>query len=103
VPIGDTPMVKYDPSAAREPRPDLRASFVAKFGLLAVGPAAAGPDEGVAVLVLNQPQRLCLMMGAAKSVMRAQAVPPTIIAPIIAKASRQPSEGTPMWARPRVA
>ena len=41
--------------------------------------------------------------GGTNSDMRAQAVPPTRTAPTIAKASRQPSDGTPIWASPNVA
>ena len=41
--------------------------------------------------------------GGTTSDMRAQAVPPTKTAPTIAKASRQPSDGTPIWASPNVA
>ena len=40
--------------------------------------------------------------GGTSSDMRAQAVPPTRTAPTIAKASRQPSDGTPIWASPNV-
>ena len=35
--------------------------------------------------------------------MRAQAVPPTVMAPTTAKAARHHSEGAPMWANARVA
>ncbi len=35
--------------------------------------------------------------------MRAQAVPPTVMAPTTANASRHHSEGTPIWANARVA
>src|SRR5208337_2058324 len=41
--------------------------------------------------------------GGTNSDMRAHAVPPTRTAPTIAKASRQPSDGTPIWASPNVA
>jgi hypothetical protein len=41
--------------------------------------------------------------GGTNSDMRAQAVPPIRTAPTIAKASRQPSDGTPMWSSPNVA
>ena len=41
--------------------------------------------------------------GGTNSDMRAQAVPPTRTAPTIAKASRQPSDGMPIWASPNVA
>jgi hypothetical protein len=41
--------------------------------------------------------------GGSNSDMRAQAVPPTRTAPTIAKAPRQPSDGTPIWASPNVA
>ena len=41
--------------------------------------------------------------GGTNSVMRAQAVPPTRTAPTTAKASRQPSDGTPICASPSVA
>ena len=41
--------------------------------------------------------------GSAKTVMRAQAVPPMTIAPIQAKTSRQTSDGTPICDRPRTA
>ena len=41
--------------------------------------------------------------GGTNSDIRAQAVPPTRTAPTIAKASRQPSDGTPIWASPNVA
>ena len=41
--------------------------------------------------------------GGANSDMRAHAVPPTRIAPTIANAPRQPSDGTPIWASPSVA
>ena len=34
--------------------------------------------------------------------MRAQAVPPTVMAPTTANASRHHSEGTPIWANARV-
>ena len=42
-------------------------------------------------------------IGGTNSDMRAQAVPPTRTAPTIAKASRQPSDGMPIWANPSVA
>src|SRR6516165_7892153 len=37
---------------ARRPRPEVRAGLTAGSGLLAVGPAAAGPDQAVALAVL---------------------------------------------------
>jgi hypothetical protein len=40
--------------------------------------------------------------GGTKSAIRAQAVPPTATAPITAKATRQASDGMPIWAKPSV-
>jgi hypothetical protein len=45
----------------------------------------------------------CPPPGGAEGVRRVQAAPPTMIAPISAKASCQPCAGTPIWARPKVA
>ena len=41
--------------------------------------------------------------GGTNSDMRAQAAPPTRTAPATAKVSRQPSDGTPIWASPSAA
>lgn len=57
---------------------------------------ASGNDAGPPV-----PRRSTY--GGTNSDMRAQAVPPTRTAPTIAKASRQNSDGTPIWASPNVA
>ncbi len=40
--------------------------------------------------------------GGTNSAIRAQAVPPIAIAPITAKATRQASDGMPIWAKPSV-
>ncbi len=40
--------------------------------------------------------------GGTNSAIRAQAVPPTATAPITAKATRQASDGMPIWAKPSV-
>ena len=58
--------------------------------------AASGSDAG-------PPATPVPAFGGTNSVMRAQAVPPTRIAPTTAKASRQPSDGTPICASPSVA
>ena len=48
------------------------------------------------------PAMRCPSSGGMNSAIRAQAVPPTATAPTTAKATRQASDGMPIWAKPSV-
>jgi hypothetical protein len=59
---------------------------------------AAPPSRWVA----GPPAMRCPSSGGTNSAIRAQAVPPTAIAPMTAKVTRQASDGMPIWAKPSV-
>lgn len=77
-------------------RPDIQPDDEGAQAQLPLDPSARGSDAG-------PPPTLRSALGGTKSVIRAQAAPPTRIAPTIAKASRQTSDGKPMCVSPSVA
>ena len=88
------------PGHADEPHSPHRNSTSSTMRTARVHPSRVAPASGNDAGPPAPRRSTC---GGTNSDMRAQAVPPTRTAPTIAKASRQPSDGTPIWASPNVA